>query len=121
MELFVKNMVCDRCIMMVKQRLDALSIQYDDVQLGQVSLKTPLTDGQFTALKDSLRGLGFELLDDQKATMVARIKSSIIKYVHGDDESLRNRKLSFLLSEKLGADYNYLSALFSSVEGITIE
>jgi AraC family transcriptional regulator len=121
MELFVKNMVCNRCIMMVKQRLDALSIQYEDVQLGEISLKTPPTDEQFTQLKDSLEGLGFELLDDRKATMIARIKSCIIKYVHGDDDSIRNKKLSFLLSQQLAVDYDYLSALFSSVEGITIE
>jgi YesN/AraC family two-component response regulator len=32
-----------------------------------------------------------------------------------------NKKLSVILAEKLNADYNYLSSLFSSVEGIAIE
>ncbi|TKK71997.1 helix-turn-helix transcriptional regulator [Ilyomonas limi] len=121
MELFVKNMVCDRCIMMVKQRLTALAIDYSTVELGEIKLNTPLTNQQFLSLKDDLHVLGFELLDDRKASIVTQIKSCIIKYIHCDDDAVMNKKLSVLLSEKLGIDYNYLSALFSSVEGITIE
>lgn len=121
MELFVKNMVCDRCIMMVKQRLDVLSIDYEKVELGEISVNKPLTDAQFSELKDDLGHLGFELLDDKKASLVSQIKSFIIKYIHGNDDPAMNKKLSVLLAEKFAADYNYLSALFSSIEGITIE
>jgi AraC family transcriptional regulator len=121
MELFVKNMVCNRCITMVKQRLDALSIDYNKVELGEIGLNKPLTDQQFSTLKDDLQQLGFELLDDRKASLVSQIKSFIVKYIHGDDDTMMSKKLSVLLAEKLSADYNYLSALFSSIEGITIE
>src|SRR5215210_4253245 len=121
MELFIKNMVCDRCILMVKQRLTALSIDYTKVELGEIGLNKPLTDEQLLALKDELLQLGFELMDDRKASLVTQIKSCIIKYIHCDDDAVMNKKLSVLLSEKLKTDYNYLSALFSSIEGITIE
>ncbi len=114
-------MVCDRCIMMVKQCLAALSIDYNKVELGEIALNQPLTNEHFLALKVELHQLGFELLDDRKASLVTKIKSCIIKYIHCDDDVLMNKKLSVLLSEKLGADYNYLSAFFSSIEGITIE
>ncbi|MGZ3839387.1 MAG: helix-turn-helix domain-containing protein [Flavisolibacter sp.] len=121
MELYVKNMVCDRCILMVKQRLAALSIDFSKVELGEISLNKPLSGEDFLALKDALHPLGFELLDDRKASLVTQIKSCIIKYIHGDDDAVQNKKLSVLLSEKLGADYHSLSSLFSSIEGITIE
>ena len=121
MELFIKNMVCDRCVMIVKQRLNALGIDYSGVELGEVKLNTPVTDEQFAALKDELHVFGFELLDDRKASIVNQIKSSIIRYIHCEDDSEMNKKLSVLLSEKSGIDYNYLSSLFSAVEGITIE
>jgi AraC family transcriptional regulator len=120
MELFVKNMVCDRCILMVKQRLDALSIDYSKVELGEITLNKPITEEQRVALRDEIQRIGFELLDDRKASLVSKIKSYIIKFIHSDDQ-LGNKKLSILLSEKIGADYNSLSALFSSIEGITIE
>src|SRR5881227_4475215 len=116
MELFIKNMVCDRCVMIVKQRLNALGIDYSGVELGEVKLNTPVTDEQFAALKDELHVFGFELLDDRKASIVNQIKSSIIRYIHCDDDSEMNKKLSVLLSEKSGIDYNYLSSLFSAVE-----
>ena len=121
MQLFIKNMVCDRCVMIVKQRLSSKDIEYHTVVLGEVKLKLPLSEDQFADLKDDLNVLGFELLDDRKASMVNRIKSCIITYIHSEDEEVVNLKLSALLAQKLNADYNYLSALFSSIEGITIE
>ena len=114
-------MVCDRCILVVKQRLTALSIPFEQVELGEISLPQPPTDTMFNLLKQDLHLLGFELLDDRKASIVSQIKACVIKYIHGDDDEVMNKKLSVLLSEKIKADYNYLSSLFSSIEGITIE
>jgi YesN/AraC family two-component response regulator len=121
MELFIKNMVCDRCILVVRQQLDALSIEYTTIELGEVKLQKLITQDQFLSLKDRLHLLGFELLDDRKASLTTQIKSAIIRYIHCEDTTEMNKKLSVLLEEKLGVDYNYLSALFSSLEGITIE
>ena len=114
-------MVCDRCILMVKQRLSALSLEYCKVELGEIELTYPLSEEQFLTLKNDLLQIGFELLDDKKASLVTQIRSTIIKYIHCDDNAEMNKKLSALLTEKMGADYNYLSSLFSSTEGITIE
>lgn len=119
MELFVKNMVCDRCIMTVKRKLESLGIDYSNVELGEISTKGDISQEKISALRHELNTLGFELLDDRKSSIVSQIKSAIVKFVHGDDE--KNIKLSALLSDKLGMDYNYLSSIFSSVEGITIE
>jgi YesN/AraC family two-component response regulator len=121
MVLFVKNMVCNRCILVVKQRLTALSLPFEKVELGEISLAALPTEDQFNQLKQDLHLIGFELLDDRKASIVSQVKSCIIKYIHSDDDAVMNKKLSVLLSEKLQADYNYLSSLFSSIEGITIE
>lgn len=114
-------MVCDRCILVVKQRLTILSLPFEKIELGEIHMLQPLAEDQFNLLKEDLHFLGFELLDDRKASIVSQIRSCIIRYIHSDDETDANKKLSVLLSEKLNADYNYLSSLFSSVEGITIE
>ncbi|HYC27660.1 MAG TPA: AraC family transcriptional regulator [Chitinophagaceae bacterium] len=119
MELFVKNMVCDRCIMMVKRKLEALGIDYSDVELGEISLRHEISQEKISALRHELNTLGFELLDDRKSSIVSQIKTAIVKFVHSDEE--KNIKISALLAEKSGMDYNYLSAIFSAVEGITIE
>lgn len=114
-------MVCNRCIMVVEQRLRALSLPFETVQLGEVTMQAPPTDAQFDLLKKDLNLLGFDLLDDRKASVVSQIKSCIIRYIHCDDDAVLNKKLSVILAEKLNADYNYLSSLFSSIEGLTIE
>jgi AraC family transcriptional regulator len=114
-------MVCDRCIMVVRHQLEASSIAFESVQLGEVVLSAPLHDHTLLDLKAKLAALGFELLDDRKVAIVTRIKSMIIKLIHQSETSGINTKLSVLLSESLNLDYPYLSALFSSIEGITIE
>jgi YesN/AraC family two-component response regulator len=121
MILYIKNMVCKRCMMMVEQRLNALSLPFEKLGLGEVTLQKPPTDEQFNLLKEDLSLLGFELLDDRKASVISQVKSCIISYIHSEDDLVLNKKLSVILSEKLNVDYNYLSSLFSSIEGITIE
>lgn len=113
-------MVCDRCILTVKQRLTALGLAFEKVELGEITLNEPPADLPFNLLKSEFQLLGFELLDDRKASIVSQIKTCIIKYIHTDDTEM-NKKLSVVLSQKLGADYSYLSSLFSSIEGITLE
>ncbi len=121
MVLFIKNMVCDRCIMVIKQRLAELSFRYEKVELGEIHLPESLSDNQFNILQQDLHLFGFELLNNRKSSIVSQIKSVIIRYIHSDDETIMNKKLSVILAEKLNTDYNYLSSLFSSIEGITIE
>lgn len=114
-------MVCDRCIMAVRQELDKTDIEYKNIQLGEVELSKPLEEDQKEKLSESLNSLGFELLDDRKSALIAQIKSTIIKMVHANELVESNKKLSVILSEKLGMDYHYISSLFSSIEGVTIE
>ena len=61
------------------------------------------------------------MLDDEKRATVEQIKNAIISLIHGYEADELNVKLSVLLSKKLKREYQYLSTLFSGVEGITIE
>lgn len=114
-------MVCDRCLMVVKQHLEALSIAYLNIELGTVKLAEPLEENQLMNLKDSLHLLGLELLDNKKASLVMQIKSIIIRSIHSVESTEKNQKLSAIITGKLKLEYNYLSAIFSEMEGITIE
>jgi AraC-like DNA-binding protein len=79
-----------------------------------------LTSEQRGQLKTALSISGLELMDDQKANLIEKIKKVIIEMVHYADE-LPKIKNSDYLSEKLNYDYTYLANLFSEVTGITIE
>lgn len=114
-------MVCDRCIMAVRQLLDQQGISYENVHLGEVKVSEPPSVERLNTLREELNNLGFELLDDKRSQVVEKIKNIIISLVHGYSSDELNLKLSALLEEKLKLDYHYLSTLFSSVVGVTIE
>lgn len=114
-------MVCDRCILVVKQELEKLSIVPEMVGLGEVRLHEPITNHQTTLLSEALSSAGFELLDDRKSKIVEKVKNIIIEQIHGAESVDMKLNLSTLLSERLHLEYNYISALFSETEGITIE
>lgn len=118
--LFIKNMVCNRCIMAVQHELDKLDLPVKSVSLGEVVLDGELTTGQKQDLDQALAPLGFEIIDDRKSRIIEQIKNIIIDLVHHQDNDARSN-LSDVLSSKLHHDYNYLSKLFSEVEGMTIE
>ncbi|HTE27787.1 helix-turn-helix domain-containing protein [Flavitalea sp.] len=120
MHLYIKNMVCERCITAIRRELEAEGIQYKDIQLGEIELTTGLSKDKLERLSDNLQQAGFEILDDKKSRIVEKIKNTIVSLVHYNENEL-NFKLSAVLEDKLELDYHYLTTLFSSVEGITIE
>lgn len=120
-KLFIKNMVCDRCKMVVKAQLEELNLHALTVDLGVVELQeSELSQDQLNTAKQSLENVGFELLEDRKDQIVEAIKTTIINLIHKPDDEAK-LKLSEHLSRQLNYDYHYLSALFSEVENITIE
>ena len=120
MRLTIKNMVCDRCILVVKQELEKLGVAPQSIRLGEVELQSPLSKSQLSVLETNLNRLGFEVLDDEKQRIIEKIKTVIIELIHHNLED-NHHKYSELLSQSLKRDYSYLSSLFSQVEGVTIE
>lgn len=118
--LFIKNMVCNRCIMVVQNELDKLGLDVKSIKLGEVVLGKELSAEQRMKLQEAFSPLGFEVIDDKKSRIIEKIKNTIIELVHHQENGAKTN-LSDVLSSKLNHDYNYLSNLFSEVEGTTIE
>lgn len=120
MKIYIKNMVCDRCIMVVKNELEKLGFQTLNISLGEVELNYDLTESEKTNIDNHLKIFGFELIDNKKSRLIGQIKSYIIEVIHQNNSELKSN-LSDYLSNKLHNDYTYLSNLFSEIEGTTIE
>lgn len=120
MKLYIKNMVCIRCQMVVKAELEKLGLHYIDVRIGEADIIEELKPEQLEQLDKALRKSGLLLMDDKKSILVEKIKSVIIELVHYREEKIRVN-LSDYLTEKLHYNYTYLASLFSEVKGITIE
>jgi AraC-like DNA-binding protein len=113
-------MVCDRCILVVRNELQKIGVGVKQIKLGEVTTEEDITVQKKDQIDGVLTNLGFELIDDKKSRIIERIKNIIIDLVHHRDNEI-NEKLSEILSKELHHDYNYLSGLFSEVEGTTIE
>ena len=120
--IYIKNMVCDRCIRVVKEELEHLGLDVRRVSLGEVEIAGRLHDGMSDKIKKVLHHNGFELIEDKNAKIIESIKTAIIELVHHnhDTEPLK-MKYSEYISKKVGKEYHSLSVLFSSVENTTIE
>ena len=120
MKLYIKNMVCSRCKMVVKAEIEKLGLQPVSIELGEVELKETPTALQLQQLNTTFKALGFELIDDKKIQTIEKIKNIIVTLVHHSDNDIKTN-LSTYITSQLHQDYNYLSNLFSEVEGTTIE
>ena len=120
--IYVKNMVCNRCIKVVREELEKIGVKIKTISLGEIEAVDYIDKLQLDEIKRVLEKNGFELLEDKKAKIIEKIKNHVIKLVHYRNEELsENFKYSVAIEKELGLDYNYLSNLFSSLEGITIE
>lgn len=114
-------MVCNRCIMVVEQALGKLGLEAEHINLGEVVLKKEPNQQQLEQLDQSLLQLGFERIDNRKSRLVEAIKNQVIHGIHYSKGTARKHNWSDILADELHQDYNYLSSLFSSEEGITLE
>ena len=125
--LYIKHMVCSRCIMVVREQLEKAGLSPIDVKLGEAIFDHTLTTLEISRAKEVLEPLGFGFIDDRKRILTEQIKQTIITLVHQDSIDspgggcAASMNLSDSLSSKLGCDYKYLSTIFSDLENTTIE
>lgn len=120
MKLHIKNMVSNRCKMIVRSELEKLGFHYIMLDLGEVETMETLTADQLALLNNGLKESGLSLIDDRKGILIERIKNIIIELVHYSEKPLKIN-FSDYLSEKLNYDYTYLANLFKENQGTTIE
>ncbi len=119
--LHIKNMVCNRCIKVIKDEFEKIGLDIEHIELGLVGLTLDIDEDTHLKVKNLLEENGFELIDDKKGQVIDRIKTLVIKNIHHQKEIPDVNNFSDFLAAELGYDYSYLSKLFSSVAGITIE
>ena len=125
-KIYIKNMVCPRCIMSVREIFRRNGIEPEDVQLGVVTASFQETEGRDResqtvpdTIRRNLEACGFEIIDDRRARIVERIRTGVIEYIR--NPGLRQMKLSEFLQEKCMKEYSALSKLFTGMRGMTIE
>jgi AraC-like DNA-binding protein len=108
--------------MAVEQVFNQIGLHPLQVSLGEIILKEEsLSEQTLQELDTQLQSLGFERIDDRKARIIESIKNKVIQLIHHSKEVNRKYNWSKILADEVHYEYNYISNLFSSVEGITLE
>lgn len=119
-KLLIKNMVCQRCILTVENILANLHIAIRNITMGEVELAHKLSGDERNRLQQELGKVGFELIETRINKTIEDIKLAVMDYLARAAET-KNQRLSSFITDRVPNDYSYLSDLFSSVEGKTIE
>lgn len=106
--------------MTVENILQQNHVPFTKVSLGEVELEKKLSAEEMKSIDKDLRNVGFELIDTRVNKIIEDIKQAVLEYLNLGMES-QNLKLSSFIIKNIPYDYSYLSDLFSSIEGKTIE
>jgi YesN/AraC family two-component response regulator len=119
MTLYIRNMACESCKIIVKDVLESMGCVTIKVELGEVQLKKKISGKQQEQFGICIRRAGLELVSNEEDIMVDKIKKAVLDYV--ENSGRIKTKLSDYLVKKLNYDYAYLSGHFSEIQHSTIE
>ena len=113
-------MVCDRCIMVVKDDFEQLGFDVMQISLGSVEVKSNyISEEDKLDLEKTLQEHGFELILDKEEAHNEEIKVLLLEYVNG--QWFKNLNVSDFLAHNLHSDYIAISRFFSKKNNLTIE
>lgn len=118
---YIKNMVCPRCIRVVREDLEKLGMEVIDVALGRAETEYDPEQVPDSLIKETLENAGFEILQDREQKIIEQIKLEILNLLNNPSSKKLSVNNSKYLEEKIGMNYGFLSRLFSQQMGITIE
>lgn len=121
MKVFIKNMVCDRCIRTVNNIFNKNNFSVKNVELGEIEIEEKTLGERGEVVEKELEMEGFEIINEKNAKIIEGIKNVIINLVHYNKSTDKDLKYSQIFEQKLLKEYSFLSRIFSETEGVTIE
>lgn len=121
--LYIRHMVCSKCILVVREQLVELGLVPLRVELGEVELRDDAATLDWPRLRQCLEAEGFALLDQlsPQQRLVAQIKEIVAHLLASEPAAVRSGHFSSYLSERLQRRFAYLSDVFSVTEGLSLE
>ncbi|MDK2771632.1 MAG: AraC family transcriptional regulator [Flavobacterium sp.] len=119
-KLYIKNMVCNRCVLVVQTELEKLNFPTKEINLGEVIFQNSISEADKKLIGNHLERFGFQLLDDDNSKIIEKIKATLIDLIQNKNNDILVN-VSDYLQDSLHQDYSKLSNLFSEIEGISIE
>lgn len=112
MKLYVKYDIHQAVIVILKENLDDLGLEYELGGLGEVEITSEINESQLNLLTSRLNKYGIDIVDNLKSTLVQKTKDVIREMIY-KEEGLPTSKISSYISEKVNRSYGYLHNLFA--------
>lgn len=120
-EFFIRGMVCDRCVSVIKNGITNMGLPVEKISLGKITMTQPQGEAEIIKIRDFLNVHGFELISNRQTKIISQVKVLINEFFSDNGEDVRRVKFSALLAEALNMNYDSISEAFSVSEGITLE
>ncbi|MCW4451491.1 helix-turn-helix domain-containing protein [Kaistella sp. BT6-1-3] len=122
MKLNIKNMVCSRCLKVLRQELEQLGIKVSSIELGVLVIDE--TAGNHNEIMEKIESVlhtnKFEIIHSSEEVLVEKIKHFLLRKI--EELPLDSTvNLSQTLSAEFNHEYKSLSKLFSHLENTTVE
>tara|TARA_R110002074_G_scaffold298053_1_gene469659 strand:- start:8664 stop:9245 length:582 start_codon:yes stop_codon:yes gene_type:complete len=119
---WIKNMVCRRCLKVIKQELEQIDVEVISLELGKLTVRSiknidkEIDDKVIRVLHSN----GFEIAKNEEEMLVEEVKIILIEIIKELPMHMKKKTSEYLVS-MLHRDYKILSKLFSKNENTTIE
>lgn len=117
----IKNMLCNSCILVVKEALEKNHFHVLKIVLGEATIAYDPISNHVVKIPGILQDVGYELVVDRELQIVDKIKTTVIELIHHLNNVDSIVRKSDYLVEMLGLSYQQLSRIFSKHEPITLE
>lgn len=114
-------MVCERCILTIRNEFEVFGIRVNEVQLGMVTYDSNQKSVSWELVELRLNSLGFQLVQDRKRAIVKEVKNLVEEIYSGNYDFPYSFRFSKVISDRLLLDYDFISKTFSVQENMTIE
>lgn len=119
--LYIKNMVCQCCLRVVREELERAGVKVSEIALGRAKVSYDQERISEDRIREVLNRLGTDLIEGREHRLVEEIKLAVVELIHHMNNVDSIVRKSEYLVEKTGLSYAYLSRIFSSHEQITLE
>jgi len=95
------------------------NVAYKTISFGEIEISDRISESDLEILSTNLQSNGIEIIENQKAIFVQKIKDCIIDMIQAEENIMI--KSSVFLAEKLDHSYGYISNMFSEITYTSIE
>ena len=118
--ILLKNMVCSRCITVVRYELEKLGVKIVFIDLTKMKIQYEPNIISLNQIRKALERNELGIVENKEEILVTQIKQLLYSLIHHKAKVFPKR-ISQFIADEIGCSYNHLSRLFTKHENITIE